>query len=59
MMGIEFKRPPHEEDEPEGPWRPSLETWIAFAFIAAIVACFTLMLPSLSNAASIAHLVGR
>jgi hypothetical protein len=59
MMGIEFKRPPHDPDEPKGPWRPSLETWIAFALIAAIVAFLTLKIPSLSHAASLAHLVGR
>jgi hypothetical protein len=48
---IEFKRRADDEGPTEAPWRPTLRTWIVFAFIAAIVACFTLTIPSLSNAA--------
>ena len=48
---IEFKRRTDDAGGPENGWRPTLETWIAFALIAAIVACFTLVIPSLSHAA--------
>ena len=48
---IELKRRPDDEGDRQDSWRPTLETWIAFALIAAIVACFTLVIPSLSHAA--------
>jgi hypothetical protein len=48
---IEFKRRADDEGDTRGQWRPTWQTWVVFAFIAAIVACFTLTIPSLSHAA--------
>ena len=51
MMGIEIKRQPREDGDSSFTWRPTWQTWIVMIFIAVIVLCFTLTIPSLSHAA--------
>jgi hypothetical protein len=52
MMGIEIKRPPREDGKSSSfTWRPTLQTWLVLALIAAFIVCFMFTIPSLSHAA--------